>query len=136
MLAMSLFSRPPFLVKNLTPFRFQGRWLAVSMIAPSYSYPFVTVLMNMLGVLERPKSARSAPISRMPSAAACSSRSPESLESRPMESFRSLLLNFSCRYSTNAMAMFFTALKVSVTGCPSTPSMATPRMSLPFCSLR
>lgn len=36
---MSFFSSPPCAVQNLAPLRLMGRWLAVTITAPSYSYP-------------------------------------------------------------------------------------------------
>lgn len=45
-------------------------------------------------------------------------------------------LFLSCNHAANAAAIASVTGSVRVTGSPSTPATATPRMSLPFCSLR
>ena len=56
MSVMSPLSRPPRLLKNFIPLRFQGRWLAVIITAPSASNSGNTVDMNMAGVEAMPQS--------------------------------------------------------------------------------
>ena len=94
---MSAFSSPPSAVKNLNPFRFHGRWLAVIMIAPSNWYTGITVDMNMAGVDARPASVQRDPSMQMPRITSFFRSSPESRESVPMQMFRaySLLPSFS-----------------------------------------
>ena len=52
----SVFAMAPCFVKNFMPFRLKGRWLAVSMMAPSKSLSGRTVDWNMAGVVMRPQS--------------------------------------------------------------------------------
>ena len=80
---MSPDSSPPSRVKNFSPLRFQGRWLAVTITAPSQPKPGRTVDINMAGVLAMAQSRQEAPSRRTPSAALAASSGPESRESRP-----------------------------------------------------
>ena len=50
MAEMSAFSAPPSRVKNLKPLRWNGRWLAVIMIAPSYWCPAAGLHLMLLRI--------------------------------------------------------------------------------------
>ena len=131
----SLFSAPPSLVKNFIPLRLYGRWLAVSMIAPSALISSNTVVMNIAGVDASPQSMTLAPRDVSPPIAAFFSSGPETRESRPIVTFMSDADRpvFFSRKSMKPIAIRHTASGVRFTGSSATPATATPRTSLPFC---
>ena len=63
-------SKPPSGTKNFIPLRSLGRWLAVSITAPSKAVSGKTVLINIAGVEARPQSKAAAPQAVMPPMAA------------------------------------------------------------------
>ena len=143
---MSPFSNPPSAVKNLNPLRLNGRWLAVIITPPSNSWPSATQARNMAGVVARPQRATRPPAAATPAARAPSSMGPERRGSRPTairgengagEASPPLPLPralsfFRQRNSTSPLPMKKATAGDRVSGWPSTPAMATPRMSEPF----
>jgi hypothetical protein len=135
---MSLRSKPPRAVKNLQPLRCDGRWLAVSITAPSQEKPGVTVLMNMAGVEARPKSSTRAPPEAIPSISAAISRGPLIRLSRPAETVNApgSRSREAASQRTKARPSRRITSGVRFTLASGTPpaGIATPRMSEPFCS--
>ena len=129
---MSALSAPPAAVKNFSPFRFQGRWLAVIITAASNSYPGVTVVMNMAGVVHRPMSVTFRPQTANSPHSHCAIVSPESRESRPTDTRSGPPPRRARSHAVKPRAMCRTASSVSVTSSPGIPGSATPRISLPF----
>ena len=80
---MSAFSNPPLAVKNFNPFLFQGKWLAVTITAPSAQSCSSTVAINIAGVEAIPKLSTVAPAAAAPSAKALQSAGLEIRESLP-----------------------------------------------------
>ena len=130
----SALSAPPAAVKNLSPLRFQGRWLAVIMTAASKGSSPVTVVMNIAGVVQRPRSVTAAPHAASVSQSVLAIASPERRESRPTLTRKLSFPSRARRKRAKPPAMARTAASSSVTASPSTPASATPRTSLPFCS--
>ena len=124
-------------MKNFKPLRFCGRWLAVIITAPSKSQPGSTVAINMAGVLAIPQSAAVAPMATSPVSTARCREGPESRLSRPTATFSSAmgLPQRSASHAAYARAICPAASSVRVTGSAATSGSATPRTSLPFCSL-
>ena len=132
---MSELSRPPREVKNLSPFRFQGRWLAVIITAAVKGRRGSTVDMNMAGVVARPRSVTSAPARQNAPHRVSRMAGPESRESRPtLMRSPSPSGNLARSQRTKPPAMASTASVPRFTSSPGTPGRATPRISLPFCS--
>ena len=130
---MSGLSKPPLLVKNFMPLRLNGKCDAVSMTLPSYSVPSVTHDMKHAGVVASPMSTTLAPASTMPANMASRNVSPLRRGSRPTPTVISAAPGFSfLNQSTNAEPIALAVAASSVTGSPSIPSIATPRMSDPF----
>ena len=138
MSVMSARSSPPDLSKNLNPFRLKGRWLAVIIIEPSKFVSSNTVPINIAGVVASEQRTMVTRCAASPSTSACSSASPESRESRPIPitSVSALRPVFAASQRANAAPMFRQTSSVKFTCSPSTPSSATPRISLPFCSFK
>jgi hypothetical protein len=135
---MSSRLNPPVAVKNLQPLRCDGRWLAVSITAPSQAKPGVTVLMNMAGVDAMPKSSTRAPPEAIPSISAVISGGPLIRLSRPADTVNpaaSLPRDRTSQW-TKARPRRRITSGVRFTAVAETPSagIATPRMSEPFCS--
>ena len=88
---------------NLSPLRVHGRWLAVTMIAPSQLVSGLTVVMNIAGVVHMPQSSTSQSALVSPRIAAVASRGPDRRESRPTAMVRSagVLPSFSARKHAN-----------------------------------
>ncbi len=109
----------------------------MTITAPSHPKPGRTVDINMAGVLAMAQSRQAAPSREMPSIAAAASSGPERRESRPTPMVSSLgaFPFFSASHRTKARRIVLAASGVRFTGSPSTPGRATPRTSLPFCSL-
>ena len=134
---MSSCSTPPSFVKNLRPLRLNGRWLAVIMIEPSIFVSGRTMDMNIDGVDARPQSTVTAPAYVSASSTASLSIGAERRESWPTAMRRSLtfLPVFCERKSRKPLVMRLAASALSVTGSSATPSIETPRTSLPLASL-
>ena len=135
MSAMSPLSSPPSTSKNFIPFRFEGMWLAVTMMAPSHLNSSKTVDMNIAGVDESPESKTLAPYGVSAETISRTSSGPEILESRPtamQSSFGSLSVLCDRRYR-KPLARRETASESRFTGSAGLP-IAMPRISLPFCN--
>ena len=134
MRAMSAFSNPPLAVKNFNPLRFQGKWLAVTITAPSARSCLSTVAINIAGVDAIPKLSTVAPTAAAPLAKACRSAGLEMRESLPTAMVCAVFPFFSPSQATNACAKAVVTSLVRFTLSPSIPSSATPLISEPFCS--
>ena len=119
---MSFLASPPAAVKNLAPLRLVGRWEAVIMMAPSYTKPGSTQLMNMAGVVQRPKRATATPRLAMPATMEAAISGLDSRGSRPTEVRRAAVGTpaRSDRNSAKAAPMKNIIDGVSVTGSPGT----------------
>mmetsp|Transcript_8654 Transcript_8654/g.32227 ORF Transcript_8654/g.32227 Transcript_8654/m.32227 type:complete len:218 (+) Transcript_8654:1219-1872(+) len=127
-------SKPPAEVKNFMPLRLNGKCDAVSMTLPAYSTPGVTVAMKHAGVVASPISTTFAPLAAMPANIASRNISPDNLGSRPTPIVTSRAPVLTINQSANARPMALAVVASNVIPSPSTPSSATPRISLPFCN--
>ena len=132
---MSFLSSPPSRVKNFIPLRLKGKWLAVSIIAPSAFVSSKTVDINIAGVEASPQSKTFTPFATNALITAVLSFFAVILESCPIAIFKIFFCSFFSRKMTNPAAIRLTASSVKFTVSPATPSTAIPRTSLPFCSL-
>ena len=134
---ISALSAPPFAVKNFMPFRFHGRWLAVIITAAVNGRRGSTVDMNMAGVVASPRSVTSAPAFCSAAHSVFTIAGPDSRESRPTAIRSASPSGRRARSQrTKPPAILSTASVFRFTSSPATPLMATPRISLPFCSFK
>ena len=104
------------------------------MTEASKAKPSVTVDMNMAGVEAMPRSVTCRPSAAIASMSHSASCGPDRRESRPTAT-RSVSLPSRARsHRAKPRPISRQACSVRFTCWPSMPSMATPRMSLPFCS--
>ena len=131
---MSFLSNPPSRVKNFSPLRLNGKWLAVIITPPVTGSSRSTVDMNMAGVEARPQSRTSAPARVAPSMKAAFSAGPDRRESIPTATVTGRSTARSYNHLTKAAAIIAVTSAVRFTCSPAMPSRATPRISDPFCS--
>ena len=134
MAAISLLSSPPLGVKNLSPLRLNGRWLAVTITEAVALVWSLTVVINMAGVEASPQSSISAPILTAPLMKVALTASPDRRQSAPIAIVGCWLPVVLLIHFTKALAIVSTTSGVKLTFSPSMPSSATPLMSEPFCS--
>ena len=134
MAAISLLSSPPLGVKNFSPLRLNGRWLAVTITAAEAIVGALTVDINIAGVEASPQSTTFAPACIAPFTKASLMPSPDRRQSVPIATVRSSLSVVSPSHFTNDFAIISVTSGVRFTCSPSTPSSATPLISEPFCS--
>ena len=118
------------------PLRLYGRWLAVIIAEPWKLVSGKTMDMNIAGVVAIPQLITVAPPLSIPSIKASESSGPETRESRPTPIFSSYAGTplFFSNQLTKAQPICLAIVGVRFTFSPSTPSTATPRISLPFCN--
>ena len=131
---MSLLSRPPLGVKNFSPLRLKGRWLAVTMTEAVAFTASLIVVINMAGVEARPQSTTLAPASVAPFTKALLMLLPERRQSVPTAIVGASSPEVFLSQQTNALPIVSTTSCVRFTCSPSMPSRATPLMSEPFCN--
>ena len=131
---MSFLSRPPLGVKNFSPLRLNGRWLAVTITAAVAFSCSLMVVINIAGVDASPQSTTFAPASLAPFTKAPLIMSPEMRQSIPTVIVGVFVPVVFLVQQTKDLAIVSTASSVRFTCSPSIPSRATPLMSEPFCS--
>ena len=129
---ISFLSSPPFFVKNFSPLRLKGKWLAVIIIPAVVGRFLSTVAINIAGVEAMPQSNTFAPLSMNPSTSDAFNAGPDILESVPTAMLGLSVPVSSCNHFTNDCANILTTSGVRLTSSPITPSIAIPRMSEPF----